>query len=291
MSIQKITNEEIAAASVAALSSRPSSPSLYGGRPLSASELKEAFDRLPKLIAARLNALLECDGLYADGKSSLSECIATGLAAGHSLKDLFDDIGNGNLLEEITDGENSLGTLLSLIQSKMSLLENGEIYRFVKTSGEDYAATYRLEFNENAGVPGAAASWRAVPNSAPLQVSTDVKDLLLPQISEIRATANTARQIAAGRATGYVFDTEEEMQGALEDEDFTEGLQLGDNLYIRDVDVPDYWWDGEEAQRLETQKTDLSEYLQRSALTLTENADGSFDLEIDTGAAAGGEET
>jgi hypothetical protein len=34
---------------------------------------------------------------------------------------------------------------------------------------------------------------------------------------------------------------------------------VGQNLYIREVDVPDYWWDGTAAQELETQ-VDLSGY-------------------------------
>lgn len=36
---------------------------------------------------------------------------------------------------------------------------------------------------------------------------------------------------------------------------------IGTNLLIRDLGVPDYWWDGAQAQQLETQKVDLSEYV------------------------------
>lgn len=34
---------------------------------------------------------------------------------------------------------------------------------------------------------------------------------------------------------------------------------IGTNLYIRDIGVPDYWWDGEQAQVLETQKVDFGD--------------------------------
>lgn len=73
-------------------------------------------------------------------------------------------------------------------------------------------------------------------------------------------TAEEAKTIAKGRATGYVFDDLEDMEEWLEDPDHVDLLVVGDNLYIRDTEVPDYWWDGEEAQPLETQKVDLSEY-------------------------------
>lgn len=70
--------------------------------------------------------------------------------------------------------------------------------------------------------------------------------------------------IAKGRATGYVFDTKADMDLALEDTEFVSKLVLGDNLYIRATDTPDYWWDGENAQQLETQKVDLSEYVKNT---------------------------
>lgn len=68
------------------------------------------------------------------------------------------------------------------------------------------------------------------------------------------------RLFAKGRATGYVFDTLADLELALEDVEFTSKLVLGDNLYIRATDVPDYWWDGNQKQELETQKVDLTEY-------------------------------
>jgi hypothetical protein len=95
--------------------------------------------------------------------------------------------------------------------------------------------------------------------------------------------------IAKGRSTGYVFDNEDRMYQWLSFEykyvhknnkspDFSNNgqclqdfemdqlqvelvtLVLGDNLYIRDTSVPDYWWDGSSAQELETQKVDLDSY-------------------------------
>lgn len=72
--------------------------------------------------------------------------------------------------------------------------------------------------------------------------------------------------IAKGRATGYVFDTKEDMDEWLGVEENKAALKLGDNLYIRDVGVPDYWWDEQTqtAQILETQKVELTEYAKKA---------------------------
>ncbi len=75
---------------------------------------------------------------------------------------------------------------------------------------------------------------------------------------DAEATANKAKAIAEGKATGYVFNTVADMNAWIMQHKAE--LHLGDNLYIRDTNVPDYWWDGEHAQELETQKVDLDDY-------------------------------
>ena len=72
--------------------------------------------------------------------------------------------------------------------------------------------------------------------------------------------AGEARNIAKGKATGHVFNTEADMTAWLANQDNVSNLVQGDNLYIRDINVPDYWWDGTTPQQLETQKVDLTEY-------------------------------
>lgn len=64
-----------------------------------------------------------------------------------------------------------------------------------------------------------------------------------------------------GRSTAYVFDTLEDLETALANEDFVANLVLGDNFYIRATDVPDYWWDGTQKQKLETEKPDLTGFV------------------------------
>ncbi len=81
-------------------------------------------------------------------------------------------------------------------------------------------------------------------------------------IDEVEETSINAKAIAEGKATGYVFDTVEDMNAWIETN--SSMLKLGDNLYIRAVDVPDYWWDGETVQQLETQKVDLADYVKNT---------------------------
>lgn len=87
-------------------------------------------------------------------------------------------------------------------------------------------------------------------------------------IDEVEETSEQAKAIAEGKSTGYVFDTVDDMNTWLETN--SNILKLGDNLYIRAVNVPDYWWDGEKAQQLETQKVDLSEYVKNTDYATSE---------------------
>lgn len=80
------------------------------------------------------------------------------------------------------------------------------------------------------------------------------------ELQEVNKTAKEAQAIAKGRATGHVFETEEDLDLWLAEDSHVAELVVGDNLYIRNLAVPDYWWDGAQKQPLETQKVDLSEY-------------------------------
>ena len=64
MSIQIITEQELAGNGVSALPLTPTASPALGGRDYTPNEVKAAFDRLPRLIAARLNVLL---GAVTDG--------------------------------------------------------------------------------------------------------------------------------------------------------------------------------------------------------------------------------
>lgn len=90
-----------------------------------------------------------------------------------------------------------------------------------------------------------------------------VKSYVDAEINNIDDTLEQVEAVAKGRAVGYVFDTVDDMNEWLQNPDNVALLNLGDNFYIRDKNVPDYWWDKDTgtAQELETQKVDLAEYV------------------------------
>ena len=96
------------------------------------------------------------------------------------------------------------------------------------------------------------------------EIAGIVETNITPTLIEIRETAEQAETIARGRATGYVFDTLADLETALTDEGFVASLVLGDNLYIRATDVPDYWWDGTTKQQLEAEKPDLTGFVKEA---------------------------
>ena len=123
--------------------------------------------------------------------------------------------------------------------------------------GEPIECEYNRDINkafENVNSELSAKSSEVAGLETRLSAEIDeVETKLSAEIDEVEA-------IAKGRASGHVFDTVADMQGWLANSDNVATLKLGDNLYIRATDVPDYWWDGTSAQVLETQKVDLNGY-------------------------------
>lgn len=76
----------------------------------------------------------------------------------------------------------------------------------------------------------------------------------------IRDSVDRVESIARGKANAEVFATREDMYEWLEDTENTDTLTIGDNLYIVDIGVPDYWWDGETVQELEAEAPRLVDY-------------------------------
>ncbi|KAA6369773.1 MAG: hypothetical protein EZS28_034700, partial [Streblomastix strix] len=72
-----------------------------------------------------------------------------------------------------------------------------------------------------------------------------------PQLQEVR-------DIASGKSKRYVFATTDEMNTWMEDQENVAKLAIGDNLYIIDKQVMDYWWDVAGLRALETELPDMS---------------------------------
>ncbi|KAA6394014.1 MAG: hypothetical protein EZS28_010465, partial [Streblomastix strix] len=73
-----------------------------------------------------------------------------------------------------------------------------------------------------------------------------------PQLQEVR-------DIATGKSKAYVFSTQGELNDWMADQENVAKLVIGDNLYIVDKEVTDYWWDGTDLKVLETELPDMSD--------------------------------
>lgn len=97
------------------------------------------------------------------------------------------------------------------------------------------------------------------------QIKT-LKNSVNNDLKKTNTNVTEALTIAKGKNRALVFTTFQELNDWIngefvrDDGKTTADLQVGDNLYIVEVGVPDFWWDGNTIQVLETQKVDLSEY-------------------------------
>ena len=113
MKAKKILNSDVKDILISSLPSRPTAPRALGGRGFGASEMKEAFDKLPLYIIERYNELIE--DVTDVGDDSLAAAIPSGIKEGHTLRDLFADVKSGELAAHLTVlGKSLLSHVLSL---------------------------------------------------------------------------------------------------------------------------------------------------------------------------------
>lgn len=119
MNTKKITNNEITPLKISSLPTRPTADPLNGGEGYSAQNMKNAFDLLPLFIISRFNQLLDDAGRL--GAGSLASEIPTGIADGHTLSRLFEDIENGNLASYIKINGESLSTVIARLEERCGI--------------------------------------------------------------------------------------------------------------------------------------------------------------------------
>ncbi|MBQ7377020.1 MAG: hypothetical protein IJW71_01690 [Clostridia bacterium] len=151
--IERITEEELAGVRITRLADRPNENSRYGDSVMSADALKAAFDALPLLICRKFNALIDALPL-AEGSDTdnIADLIATNLAAGHSLSELFREIGSGVLAERISLGAESVAEFAARTDADLSDTLVGISYEpaagvltFTRRSGEKVNVDLPLE--------------------------------------------------------------------------------------------------------------------------------------------------
>lgn len=82
----------------------------------------------------------------------------------------------------------------------------------------------------------------------------DVKNGVGVSLNSLKSAVDNLAAIAEGGSIAKVFDTKADLDAWLENEENTDTLKIGQNIYIKAKDTPDYWWDGTGLQVLETDK-------------------------------------
>ncbi len=87
------------------------------------------------------------------------------------------------------------------------------------------------------------------------------------RISNVFAKKTEVQDMISGAQTkSLVFDTKYDLDIWIQDEENKSTLKTGQNIYIKETDTPDYWWDGVELQILETEKANLEGYVTETQL-------------------------
>ena len=119
MKTTRITMSEAEPLLIASLPTRPTSPSAFGGKGYTATEMKEAFDKLPLLIIERLNNLLD------DVESgAVCDAIPTGITGAPMLADLIQAFTSGALASIIAYRDTTLTAFLEALRADVDRLMN-----------------------------------------------------------------------------------------------------------------------------------------------------------------------
>lgn len=178
---------------------------------------------------------------------------------------------NGNWFEYDDDEEEYIDSgIYAIIPTKVSQLQNDSSYATEQYVNNHHDNTKQNELTQDdkqaiADLKDISGKVDKVSGKSLLADSeiTRLASLHNYDDAEVRGKIAEVEAIAKGRATGYVFDTKADMEMWIVTH--SQQLVVGDNLYIKEKDIPDYWWDGTQAQELEVQKVDLTEYRKSSA--------------------------
>ena len=117
----------------------------------------------------------------------------------------------------------------------------------VKTSNVNN--TYTLTLPKKAGTVALTSDITSATSSLATQSA----------LNTVSSNVDALEDRMDGVQQAKVFDTVAAMNTWLANSANTATLLVGTNLYIRALDVPDYWWDGTQAQELETSKVNLND--------------------------------
>ena len=131
MKAKEILNSDISDMMISSLPTRPTAPRHLGGKGYGATEMKEAFDKLPLYIIEKYNELIGDIQMYGD--DSLASAIPSGIKNGHTLHSLFEDVQTGELATYFSFfGKSLLAHMITIydeineLKSKLRALEENK---------------------------------------------------------------------------------------------------------------------------------------------------------------------
>ena len=123
MKTKLIEGSEYENLKISALPTCPTADVNYGGYGYNATDMKAAFDALPLFVLEKLNELIE--DIFAEAENSVSGAIKTGIADGHTLQRLFQDIKDGTLASYLSVGGENLLSVINGIKADIEALKGG----------------------------------------------------------------------------------------------------------------------------------------------------------------------
>jgi hypothetical protein len=223
-------------------------------------ELELFADNLETNITEEIEDALENKADLVDGKVPREQ-----------LPSFVDDIIEGFYIngQFYSEGEESPEYLITPEFGKLYVeAETNKMYRFLGGIYEEIPSPFELtKAKVNAVLTGDITNHNHATEIGNHNTSETAHPLLQGKIDEARA-------IAEGKSRAIVFATEANLDGWLAtpptftrpDGKTKADLKIGDNLYIEELDKPDYWWNGTNKVKLETEKVDLTDYAKSNDL-------------------------
>lgn len=214
------------------------------------------------------NALSANQGKVLDDKIKAINTNIGNLGGGDMLKSAYDTDNNGQV--DKADDSDKLGGQFPSYYAKAEDLNN-----YVPTSTVGKASGV-ASLDADGKVPTSQ-----LPETAPIEHKHTTKDITdfdtemakKADVSDLEDAVEEMTEIANGKRNTYVFNTESDLISNLaEYKEFIDNgtamsetnvlngvtLEIGDVFLIKEVKVPDYWWDGSDKSVLETTKVELS---------------------------------
>lgn len=209
---------------------------------------KDELNNSKVTVTDNLTSTSNTDALSANQGKVLDEKIK-------AINDGLGELGGGDMLKSQYDTNND---------GKVDNAENADKlggqsadYYAKATDLNSYVPTSKV--GQASGVASLGADGKVpesqLPETAPIEHTHEISE-----VNGLQDELDDMVAVAQGKCSSYVFDTVDELDTWLGNTENTANLKTGDAFYIRAVDVPDYWWDGDTSSKqiLETTKVDLT---------------------------------